>query len=656
MEFGLGYDPAVQARAHQRLLTSGRMYRVVATETPPPAFSLSDKRLRHLEQGQAGTCFPPGTRVRMADGSERKIEEIRPLEEVLTAEGNTGTVMQLMARRHDGTLINLKLWGHSHLKMTPEHPILTRRGYIAAADLRVGDWVALPRHLPATNAIIQPANHVSGTIRAQRGDRMLSYGGVRGRKALKAQVKALPDAIGLTPGAGRIFGMFLAEGSTDAYKIVWTFNLAEKDTLAAELVGLLRSEWGLDPNVVMDDHHHVCRVKVYGSLWARLFESLCSSGAALKGLHPDLMSGPREFLEPLFDAWMAGDGNPRRAGMRGVSVSHDLALAMYDIAQALGRMPSLLKAAPIVNQYAKARLHRWEVSLQSKGENYRVQMDDRHVWRSVRGIEHEDYTGPVFNIGVEGDNSYVAEGVGVHNCWAHSGAQNAEVSANALGYQAFPVCRMLVGWVGKQLEGGGNPSNGGSPTDALLSMTEEKGSGIAHEDLYPYTDDARRLGSRPPDEVFEDAQRSHLVGVVDVQSDDDARRLISSGNPVSNGQWWPYGWDSHQTFMTTIGPGAYGHALLEMGYVQAGVWDDHDWWQLDNWHGLLYPPLDADKAAKVPGYKPIRADKTSDFWVRGDVYRAVQAKGGFIRVAGADLKGIERRQVALVSFADSFPV
>src|SRR4051812_46873093 len=52
------------------------------------------------------------------------------------------------------------------------------------------------------------------------------------------------------------------------------------------------------------------------------------------------------------------------------------------------------------------------------------------------------------------------------SCWTHSAKQMAEVSAKALGYEAFPVCRRLIGWAGKQLEGGGNMSDGGSPTDA----------------------------------------------------------------------------------------------------------------------------------------------------------------------------------------------
>lgn len=225
-------------------------------------------------------------------------------------------------------------------------------------------------------------------------------------------------------------------------------------------------------------------------------------------------------------------------------------------------------------------------------------------------------------------------------CWAHSATQNAEVFAKAHDYSAFPICRRLVGWQGKQLEGGGNPSNGGAVTDGLLAMSSSKGAGIAHEDLCPYTDDFRTLGTKPPQNVFDDGKKANLVAIIDVQSDDDSKRLISAKTPVSNGIWWPYGWDSQKTFMDSIGSGVYGHALLEIGYVQPGVFDDFAWFQLDNWHGLLYPPLPADKAAKVPGYVPIQADKTSDFWVRADVYEKVRNYGNAERVSATDLNGL----------------
>ena len=229
-------------------------------------------------------------------------------------------------------------------------------------------------------------------------------------------------------------------------------------------------------------------------------------------------------------------------------------------------------------------------------------------------------------------------------CWLHAGVCLTETLAVARGYDAFPICRRLVGWVGKQMEGGGNPSNGGSVTDGLLAMTQDKGAGIAHEDLLPYTDDARSLGTKPPQNVFDDGKKSHLHVPVDVRSDDDARALIASNTPVAIGTWWPYNFDDRQTFMTQIGSGTYGHALTKIGYVMPGVWPGEGgktgWWQWRNWHGLLYPPLHPELAKLVPGYKSDTPEWTSDFWVPFDLDTRLQGMGNYEYVSATDLDGI----------------
>ena len=104
---------------------------------------------------------------------------------------------------------------------------------------------------------------------------------------------------------------------------------------------------------------------------------------------------------------------------------------------------------------------------------------------------------------------------------------------------------------------------------------------------------------------------------------------IAHGFGNANGIWWPFAFDDSSKaaegcLFESYGAGTFGHALFEAGYVRKGVWPgrygDHDWWQLDNWHGELYSPLPAALAALVPNYAPTSPGKTTDFWVRDDVY------------------------------------
>ena len=363
----------------------------------------------------------------MADGSWQSIEKIRLGEEVVTAEGETGRVAQLHVHPYEGDLIRLRLHGHKHLKMTPDHKVLTKRGYVPAKDLTKDDWVAIPRHNPVRTEILQTARHVQGeTAQTKTWHPERSYG--RASRSLPstegvpwANYKRIPDFIHLTPAAGRIFGLYLAEGHTEKYSVHWSFGTHEADTLVAELVGLLRDEWGLEARTQLcNENGTVTQVVVCGKLWVRLFRSLCGVGAAGKRVHGDLLGGPDDFLTALYLGWADGDGNEANSGYRkAASVSHDLILNMYDIANRLGWRPTVGWEAPKDRPHQKIRSKRtsWHTWLCSKSDNWMVKLEEKTTWRRVRRLEYLPFKGDVYDIGVEGHHSFVAEGIGVHNCW-----------------------------------------------------------------------------------------------------------------------------------------------------------------------------------------------------------------------------------------------
>jgi hypothetical protein len=211
-------------------------------------------------------------------------------------------------------------------------------------------------------------------------------------------------------------------------------------------------------------------------------------------------------------------------------------------------------------------------------------------------------------------------------CWCHSPVALFEITAKVLGREPFPACRRYVGYAAKQMyEGGGNMSDGGSPTDALTVMTA-RGVGIAHEDLAPYSDDVRILGTRPPAAVIDDARRSHLVAPVNVRDIDEVITLIDGGHPVCNG--FPCPAELQQRGITFIGRATRpvgGHSILLTGYALPGILDASRfrWLQMTNWWGPdLYRPLPAASAARVEGYLPSSPSGTADCWIREDAYLA----------------------------------
>lgn len=515
------------------------------------------KVVRIMDQDGAGACFPPGTRIRMEDGSQRCIEDVKLCDHVLTAEGNIGHVIRTIVRREKTRVLRLILRGHRHLRLTDEHPVLTQRGYVRACELTLSDWVAMPRYAPQSTEWISTAEHIPERTRIRTCRQEQTYG-IPGKAVRTVVRNGVPDVISLTPGVGRIIGFFLAEGNSDYSKVNWTFGSHEKDTLAQELVDLLKTELGAEAAVRVRKSKAV--VSLYGVQWARLFESLCSTGSGRVRLHQQLASGPRDFLEAVFRAWMDGDHVDETSG---VTISHDLALNMFDIANMLGIRPGIQTLVPNLSPGVRSRQLRWTVAWgdENATKGFHCQMDDRHMWRRVVGVEPEPYDGWVYNLEIEGDNSYVAEGVGVHNC-------NAFASV-----QALETCRSLCGQVHVDLFPGnlyGRINGGRDAGSALgdgLSALMDKGviPQIAGMDAWQWGH-----GSRPSGWETEGA-KFRILEAFDCPTFDHIATAIQCGFLVDYGIMVGRNFDVESDgWVGEYRGGGGGHALCGVGLVERG--------------------------------------------------------------------------------------
>jgi hypothetical protein len=354
----------------------------------------------------------------LADGSWKSIEDVRLLDSVVTADRTVYPVIQTMVAEQCETIVKLALWGHGHLRLTSDRPVVTKRGYVNAGDLLVTDFVGIPRYLPSVRTeSLCPHDYVDKKhLKIKREVRVTQ---IPGRKPCSMRMYPLPDHIDLTSQFGRLVGLFLAEGSCDASKVRWTFSLDEKETLVADTVKLVHELFDMVPHVAERVGAHSINVTLFGTAWSRFFEAVCGNGAGKKRLHPVLTSGPDEFLEAMVRGWLDGDGwryDRVRNYQAGGSISHDLALSMYQLAVGLGRSPVIQWQKPTINSAAKTRQPRWTVCFATTGDNWRMQSDGEYMWRKVRSIEKEICCGPVYDLGVQGDGSFVAEGIGVGGC------------------------------------------------------------------------------------------------------------------------------------------------------------------------------------------------------------------------------------------------
>lgn len=455
----------------------------------PPAVDLRRWCGPVKNQGELGSCFPPGTLIRMADGSECPIEEVPLGSFVLTAEGNIGRVRAAFIRDEHEKLIRVGLIGHSGVLMTDEHPVLTKRGYVKAHELRLEDVVALPRYAPREERVAEYFE--TSAILNKRETRvhcgMRRMGHLAGRSEVTVKMTPIPETIILTERFGRLIGFFLAEGSVSSGKVILTFGSHEENTLVSEAVDLF-SDLGVQARVQHRPNNSI-NVCVYGTAWSKLFQRLCGTGCGLKRLHPVLASGSVEFLTNVLDGWLAGDGyRSRRKGrnhdrIAGTSVSKFLAMSMYDIANAIGRAPVIRLERGKRNTYAGHRRDYYAVELSpDNASRAKCEETEKHVWRRVRSISEVQYDGPVYNLSVAGDESYVADGMGVHNCTGHAFSSAIEwIFRKYLAKQ--PVLSPLYLYAKELIADGHFPTDEGST--GVTGCNVSIANGCCEDYLYP---------------------------------------------------------------------------------------------------------------------------------------------------------------------------
>ena len=122
----------------------------------------SSKRFKVVVAGRRwGKCLHSDTLVSMADGSERRIEDVRAGELVLTVNEDT---YALEPRRVQHVLDNgvketvIVKTAARALRCTPNHPLLTNNRWVNAGEIKPGDLVAVPKRLAFGNAYLPIAH------------------------------------------------------------------------------------------------------------------------------------------------------------------------------------------------------------------------------------------------------------------------------------------------------------------------------------------------------------------------------------------------------------------------------------------------------------------------------------------------------------------
>lgn len=371
-----------------------------------------------------GRCVPPSTPIITIDGV-KPMSDIRVGDRVLTHTGRFSEVTRLFSRSYTGKLYTFRTLGNSELLTTTEdHPILTYGkdgiSWVFANQVRYRTYLTRP--------IIKeelPVNKIQFTYE-------LYHPAGRGG-SFTTEIVALQPSRELM----RLIGYYLAEGSSDKYRVSFDIHKNEVD-IREEITSAVAKVFGESVSLKPDPDSLGLKI-VVDSVRVASFFARFGNHSDLKQLPPWMILLPKEHIREIARCEIRGDGHYSDKYYQYSTRMHSnyfttrttsetLALQLHFILGRLGIVSS------ISTQKQKNRKLCYSVTVhtpyvEKMGELVGLPTKNSEVGHSYLHLREGMIVTPVTrievrdvkdylvqNIEVEDENSYVAANISVHNC------------------------------------------------------------------------------------------------------------------------------------------------------------------------------------------------------------------------------------------------
>ena len=407
-------------------------------------------------------CLLPTTFLHTDEGI-KMIKDINIDDRVYTHKSRMRKVKQVLKRHYKGSIYTIRpYYFRLGLTTTPEHPYLIlkndrykgksnyygeqlKRDYFKnkkpewaeASKVKIGDILLFPRFNKKTESKeVLKLDEILNPISVKYVEEKIA--------SIGNKVNWLPNIISIDKDFCRLVGYYLAEGYTISDDgITFCFKKSEKDYIN-DVLFLMKKLFGLEVSKIREgkDNNGIELIyysKILNNISGHLFYTSPKIKRAFTKVMPTwMLKLPLEKQVEIFKGWWRGD--------LGCTSSRELMNQMKIILLRLGIIPSINlfqtkesfnnREHRIKGRLIKANYSQFQFSnLTFFNDNFNLLkdpcfrrfntklnrrygwIDKGYIYIPVKDIGKEDYQGEVYNLEVEGDNSYVAEFATIHNCW-----------------------------------------------------------------------------------------------------------------------------------------------------------------------------------------------------------------------------------------------
>lgn len=385
-------------------------------------------------------CFLPDTWIFTIDGP-KLIKEIVAGDVVYGSTGRLCKVTATQSRIYKGRVNNIRYAGnHVDCVSTTDHlwmsafqldkrsrpkPQWKEAGQLVEKrNKQRGDYLCFPRlfeDVAERCAAIKVEDYVRGVC---VGDRFLPY--TSGKLWDGREYHAIPCEFAVDDEFLFMIGLYLAEGSASGQTARFTMHVKEKPIL--ERIERYLQSLGIKTKI--NTKRNTSELMVCSCVFARFLAALCGGGSVNKAIEPGLLRTLNHAQRwKIFEGWYTGDGRKisERVGMSGTSISVRLIMQMMFIALSNNLIPRLYAYYPghrvgSVTYTLHLFPSNWRAP--KPGQGTKVMYDDEYVYLGLQSNTPDRYEGPVIDIQVEGDESFVTSSGVVHNCRLYGVVEN----------------------------------------------------------------------------------------------------------------------------------------------------------------------------------------------------------------------------------------
>lgn len=435
-------------------LRHGAMSKVAACGVHPDLFRYVDAHIRpnmdrdrniyilasNMGAGETWGCFPADTAITMADGTVKAIQNVQVEDRVLSGRGISRSVLATQKRPNTEELIEISVKGSgSVLRCTPNHPLAVIREdekkhaqqnqtfsplYVPASDVGVDDYV------------LEPIPVVDGVDKCEAWvDLALSEGVTKGITNLRS----IPDTKEHHVALARLLGYYTAEGCLYKGKAGTYTGLVFVCGEGKDEVGRIveaAQMLGLSPYITHNvQNTNGTRIQIQGIVLARICNRLIGHGAKNKFLHHEIINQPKWWLWEFLGAYFDGDGSQERSGkgegtIRSSSASIHLTTGVVKALSVLGVPATWHKhkqhesaGGSEIYPLSVGKLYGSELSMYvrrfskpcAEFTTTSAFLCNGYIARPVKSVRRGVIVPYVYNIEVEHDHSYIAQGFSVAN-------------------------------------------------------------------------------------------------------------------------------------------------------------------------------------------------------------------------------------------------